>query len=71
MAQEQHVLTEEQVAAVFTEWMYRYEEEPETFAEEYGPAAEYGPGAAAYFVKLVTSEPDWRGDAVKEAEEDE
>ncbi|CVK18495.1 hypothetical protein [Sporomusa sphaeroides] len=46
-------LTKEQMAAVFTEWMRRYEENPESFAAEYGEPAEYGPAAAEYFCKLL------------------
>jgi len=40
-------------AAAFTEWLRRYEKEPDRFAAEYGKPEEYGPGCAAYFVKLL------------------
>lgn len=48
------VATEEELAAAFTEWLRRYHEEPERFADEYPDDEEdYGTGCAAYFVKLL------------------
>jgi hypothetical protein len=48
------VATREQLAAVFSEWLRRYEADPEAFAEEYGEPEEYGEGVADYFVRLHT-----------------
>lgn len=40
-------------AAVFTEWLRRYEREPERFGKEYGEPTEYGADCARYFLKLL------------------
>jgi hypothetical protein len=40
-------------AVAFAEWLRRYEKEPERYAAEYGKPEQYGPGAAAYFVRIL------------------
>jgi hypothetical protein len=56
-ADEQPVLVTASVEALgdaFAEWLRRYHEEPERFADEYPDDEEdYGTGCAAYFVKLL------------------
>lgn len=44
--------TREQIAAVFEEWLRRYNADPEGFTEEYGEPETYGAGCADYFVRL-------------------
>lgn len=43
----------ERFSRAFSEWLRRYEQEPERFAKEWPTSGEYGPEAAAFFVKLL------------------
>jgi hypothetical protein len=48
-------------AAAFTEWMRRYQEDPQAFAVEFASVApgDYGEQAAAYFAKLLREAPSY------------
>lgn len=46
-------LTQDDAAKVFTEWMRRYQADPDAFAREFDAADAYGPAAAAYFVRVL------------------
>lgn len=46
------VATKAELAAVFEEWLKRYNADPEGFTVEYGEPETYGAGCADYFVRL-------------------
>ena len=45
-------LTKTEIASIFTEWLRRYEKNPDDFAP-YGSPEEYGTSSADYFCKLA------------------
>jgi len=46
-------VTRIRMAGVFTEWVRRYTDDPEGFAEDWGDPEDYGYGAADYFIALA------------------
>ena len=46
-------LTEKQISQAFTEWLSRYNNDPDGFDEDYGEEGEYGDTSAAYLLKLI------------------
>jgi hypothetical protein len=52
MTDQKITATESEMAAIFEEWLRRYNEEPERFTEEYGEPEGYGVGCADYFLRL-------------------
>lgn len=53
-------VTQEQMAAAFTEWERRYREEPEAFLDEQEKLSEspesYGEACAPYFTKILSEQ---------------
>jgi hypothetical protein len=45
--------TKEEIAAAFTEWERRYQDDPESFAPENGTPQDYGQVCAPFFIQIL------------------